>query len=384
MPALHGFHELAGSGPPQNCVVSGGGIEHFGIMKGRYANAMDPPGNFLVWALVISLLIHLLSFGVWKLGKGLGWWRNIELPQWMQLVPKSAVKPLAKKIPARLQATEQTPLLFVDVDPAMAAPEPPKNAKYYSSADSVASNPAKKIPSDIPLITGKQDKVLKTTEPLKPKAQPLQPSPPVPQKTEVAEAKAPVPEKPQTAEAKPLPKKSDVPGDLAMAKPRDKVIDKGGQAETQPTDPVPAPPKHTRPRTLAEALQHQGLQGEKMRQDGGVNHISLNGESSLDVKRTVLGDYDRDMIAAVDARWHALLADRETFVPGKVVLEFKLHTDGRITDMKVTSNEVTDLLSLICEQAVLDPAPFKPWPDKMRQEISAPRDVVFTFFYYNE
>jgi hypothetical protein len=332
---------------------------------------MDPPENLLLRALVISLLIHLLSFGVWKLGQGLGWWRQIELPQWMQFVRKSMVPSVARKIPPALQAARQTPLLFVDVDPALAVTEPPKNTKFYSSANSVASNPRKSVPSDMPLITGRQDKVIKTTEPAKSKAQPLQPSPPVPEKLQIAEAK-------------PLPKPSYSPGDLAMAKPQEKTVEKNGQAETQTGDALQIEARHTRPHTLAEVQQHQGLMGDKMRQEGGVNRISINGESSLDVRRSVLGEYDADFIAAVDSRWRQLLENQQATVPGKVVLEFKLHPDGRITDMKMTANEVSDLLGLICQQAVLDHGPYKPWPDKMRQELSDPREVVFTFYYYNE
>jgi hypothetical protein len=49
--------------------------------------------------------------------------------------------------------------------------------------------------------------------------------------------------------------------------------------------------------------------------------------------------------------------------------------------MKLLSSDVDELQSLICQQAVLDPAPFKPWPQKMRQVISDPRQVRFTFYY---
>ena len=69
-----------------------------------------------------------------------------------------------------------------------------------------------------------------------------------------------------------------------------------------------------------------------MRQDGGVNRLAI--EASVDAAKTVYGDYDRDFIDAVQARWDALLKNRQDDVAGKVVLEFNLHADGRITDMK--------------------------------------------------
>ena len=67
---------------------------------------------------------------------------------------------------------------------------------------------------------------------------------------------------------------------------------------------------------------------------------------------------------------------------GHVVLQFKLHHDGRITDMKVIENTVSETLSLICQKAVLDPAPFERWPTEMRQLNNGDvRSIQFTFFY---
>jgi hypothetical protein len=65
-----------------------------------------------------------------------------------------------------------------------------------------------------------------------------------------------------------------------------------------------------------------------------------------------------------------------------VVLELRLHPDGRITDMKMVQSEVSELMSDFCKQAIFDPAPFKPWPREMRLEIPTDyRDIQFTFYY---
>jgi hypothetical protein len=76
-----------------------------------------------------------------------------------------------------------------------------------------------------------------------------------------------------------------------------------------------------------------------------------------------------------------LLKNREDDVAGKVVLEFNLHSDGRISDMKREYSDVNELLSLICQQAVLDPALYKPWPPQMMAVIKDPRQIRFTFYY---
>jgi hypothetical protein len=104
----------------------------------------------------------------------------------------------------------------------------------------------------------------------------------------------------------------------------------------------------------------------------------------MDAMRTPYGDYDRDFIDAVRNRWYELLNNREYNVPGKVVLEFDLHPDGRVTGMSNSVNEVNLLLETFCESAVLDPAPYKPWTEQMRLLISNPRHLRFTFYYETE
>jgi len=67
---------------------------------------------------------------------------------------------------------------------------------------------------------------------------------------------------------------------------------------------------------------------------------------------------------------------------GRVVLQFLLNYDGRITEMKVLENTVTETLSLLCQKAVLDPAPFDKWPREMRLMVGEDfRRITFTFYY---
>jgi hypothetical protein len=132
---------------------------------------------------------------------------------------------------------------------------------------------------------------------------------------------------------------------------------------------------------LAEARERQGAPGERMRETGGVNMV--NKDPAVDAVQTEYGDYDRELVDAVDACWKHLLKDRQNLVAGTVMLEFNLHSDGRITDMKLVSSDVDELQALMCQQAVLDPARYKTWPAKMRAVLSDPRQVRFTFYYYN-
>ena len=67
---------------------------------------------------------------------------------------------------------------------------------------------------------------------------------------------------------------------------------------------------------------------------------------------------------------------------GKVVLEFHLNSNGKITEMKTTETEVGAVLAVICQRAVLDPSPYAEWPSDMMREIGRNyREVRFTFYY---
>ena len=88
-------------------------------------------------------------------------------------------------------------------------------------------------------------------------------------------------------------------------------------------------------------------------------------------------------VDAIQNRWYALLDERNYAAEsrGKVVLQFVLHPDGRVTDMTMPDNSSGEVLGYICQKAVLDPAPFPAWPIEMRRMIGENRQIQFTFYY---
>jgi outer membrane biosynthesis protein TonB len=258
-----------------------------------------------------------------------------------------------------VRALQETPLLFVETDPTQAPKDAPKNAKYYSSHNSVAANPDAQIDTDVPKIEGTQTHVPKAETTQQSKAMPLQPSPP---------------KNPSPAEAK--SKGGQKPGDLAMAKIAPNPDESRGENNDAPVI------AHQRPRTLAEARQQSAIAGQKVKQDGGVlrKHIS----ASFDAVGTPFGDYDARVIAAIQQRWYDLLSE-PAFArdrTGHVVVEFRMNYDGRISDMKVIESDVGDLLSYVCQAAIQDPQPYDRWPSDMRRVMNSDSRVVrFTFFY---
>ena len=331
-------------------------------------------GNTLARAFAISILVHFVGIAGVELGSQLGWWKMSLLPFTKSRVVDHAIKAeqqLQEQLRQALQQVPEAQLVFVEVDPAQAAQEAPKDARYYSSQNTVASNPD---PGEKPQprIDGQQEKVPKTFDTLKPAPQPVQPAPQLPK----TQTKAPTPEQ-KTAPQRPTPQeetkptREQQPGEtlLARAAPR-----------PQPQPPVEQP---RRPRTLAEAKAQKGIiEGQKSRQEGGVRRHSVG--MNLDVKATPFGSYDAMFIEAVQARWFNLLDEREFAggQSGKVVLEFRLNHDGRITSLRVVESDVDEILSWFCQRAILDPAPFRAFPSDLRRMLSHDyREVRFTFYY---
>jgi hypothetical protein len=322
----------------------------------------------LAVALAFSLLMHGVCYVTWRIAPA--------LKTFAMLVIQRALPDFARELkPAMPQTPTEPPIetamTFVEVDPALASAVPPKETKNYSTRNSVAVNPEPKK-AEAPKIDGTQTRMLRMMDNPKPKPVELQPTVPALSPTPAPKPEPPKPElKPEKPAEVEKPKPATPIGDLAMVKP---------EKRPEPSAPEPKP---QRPRTLREAAQRNpSLAGQKTLQEGGVprrGHISM-----VDAKSSAFGEYDYAFIRAVEQRWYQLLDDNQYLLDrqGKVALQFRLHFDGRISDMQVADNTVGDILSLLCQKAILDPAPFPKWPNAMRQAVRGDfRDVRFTFYY---
>ncbi len=403
-------------------------------LLGLWSSAARKP---VAASFAISLLFHGLLYGAYQAmpsaflaGKGIlsRWMAEISFfsakteQRHMDEIKQAANQKLLEEM---LRLQKEMPMTFVEVDPALAS-EPPKEARHYSTHDTVAANPNPQKETSKPKIDGQETRMARlydnpkpqpksTPQPLQPFIPPKQPDPPPPappapepppKETKPPEVRPDAkpdaksePPKPlevvsdrthEKAETKPdLKKPGGEPiGDLAMAKPPkteplNKAPGAGSPVAANPliTDPSP-PPRQNRPRTLAQAHQQNPLlAGRTMQQEGGVRN---RGRISIDAKGSPFGAYDAAFIAAVQERWYQLL-EKNTYMldrRGKVVLDFRLRFDGRIVDLSTSDNTVGDVLGLLCERAVRDPAPYARWPGDMRRMVGADyREVRFTFYY---
>jgi hypothetical protein len=375
----------------------------------------------LVVALLVSLAVHGVLYELYGAIKSIHWsgYNRVRAmltpkpgnfrPFLLDLFQKK--NPSAPKKAALQPAREMTvvieresPMSFLPVDPMQAAAEEPNNPKFYSDKNSLAANRDIKKESDQPNLDGKQTLIPFTMDVprqnLKP--EPIQAPQPRPPDKQAAEEKAPdtrltdlpEPQPKEVAEEKPKPKGGDTVGDLALARPADRKFPSDGQADAgqglgqnfvdRKTAEKAA--KLSRPRTLIEArarMQENAIAGQKMQQEGGVkNRVEI---SALDAKATPCGAYDAAIVAAIQQRWYDLL-DRCRYSGdkrGRVVLEFRLHANGRISNLTEAECTVGEFLSSLCQLAITDPAPYPKWPIEMQRLFGGDfRDVRFTFFYY--
>ena len=338
----------------------------------------------LAWAAVVAVLVHLLILLLWT-AAGV-WVRRApeQAPDWVknlvQPVAPMALKPMD---PTKDPAWEEVPLSFIEVDPALAVKDPPKDAKFYSAANAVSGQPvpSQKALKD-PEITGVQKTMPKTFDtakpsPAQPQSQPKQEEAPATPETAVNQQKK------EAQTPQPLGGVKD-PGETQLAKVDPKAVVDRPQEEKKSVEPQEAGAPRRKPiKRLAQAMEQKGIvRGEKMLQAGGSSRFSIS--PSFDVKSTPFGEYDLRMIAAVQERWWALLEERHYGLErtGKVVLKFRLHGDGSVSQMTTAETTVGETLSFTCEAAVMGAAPFGRWPSVLKAQALDPREITFTFHYY--
>jgi hypothetical protein len=117
--------------------------------------------------------------------------------------------------------------------------------------------------------------------------------------------------------------------------------------------------------------------------EGSLNNAGTvgggSGRLSVDVKNAPFGAYDAAFIRAVQERWFELLRDRGEHT-GVVTIKALLRSDGQIINLTRTNGDVPEEIAVLCERAMLEPAPYAPWPDEMRRLIGSDvREIEFKF-----
>ena len=378
-----------------------------------------------IWlTLVLSLVIHGLGLWLWTAVPNLFLRYRDQLPDWLRWALSSEQvlihPPELLKSEFRPRPDEyEIPLSFIEVDPALAVTEPPKDAQFQSTANTLAQNvTAPKPELNQPFIGGTQEKFPKLLDvdqpPLKAEAAPKDPAKveladtdreaqePKPTVPEPEPPKLVLPEPKPVAKVEPektIPEKPPVTppkGELELAMVKAAPVTPP-RSPTPPSKPREEPPtqvpqeeqKEQKPtrrkslKNLAQARQAKGvLVGDLMKQDGGVDRRGL---PSMPVKRGPMGDYGARMWAAVQERWYGTL-ETQKFAGefrGKVTVDFKLHPDGNVTEVEVKDDSADDgIYSMYCVAAIQLSASFGTWSNEMRTTYGPkPIECQCVFWY---
>lgn len=167
--------------------------------------------------------------------------------------------------------------------------------------------------------------------------------------------------------------------------------------DTRPPDPDPAeqiakvlPPTDTgfrrapttsrpAPGRLGDALRNleRYVQNETFHNtQGGVNDPGAT--IQFDTKGIDFGPWLRRFVAQVRRNWFVPYAAM-TF-HGRVVLQFNIHKDGRITDLAIVGPSEINAFNLAAQNAILGSNPTEPLPP----EYPDPQAFFTVTFYYNE
>lgn len=205
-------------------------------------------------------------------------------------------------------------------------------------------------------------------------------------------AAQPDPEKSPTRSALPKSAGEDAEA-LRLAQARPRAIDQPDSSESKgeagtssvAVSPVPvAVAPQPRPQPIASATPRAslptGTSGLLLRNPVGVGRAGM---LALDARFSSYGDYSQRMLEAIQASWWSLIerARFDDFAAGYVIVRFRIHRDGTVTDAEVIASTVPTLAALTCKDAVALPAPYDAWRADMVAMLGDDESVTITFHY---
>ncbi|WP_269522941.1 hypothetical protein [Coraliomargarita parva] len=141
----------------------------------------------------------------------------------------------------------------------------------------------------------------------------------------------------------------------------------GGQPEARPMP-------RERPRLSPELITGPLLDSR--------GSASRRGAIALDATFSEFGEYEQQFYAALQVGWYQEIDFFQPIDTGaKVLVEFTLHMDGKITEVKVLHSTASTIATTICENAIVKRSPFRPWTKEMVEVFGEKRTLRVMFNY---
>lgn len=109
----------------------------------------------------------------------------------------------------------------------------------------------------------------------------------------------------------------------------------------------------------------------------------MQGDNSPAAMATELGKYKQYLYGVVGSYWYPDINQHfGTIGVGMVHIQFTVHSDGTLTDVIILEGGNLEILKGISKNALVAPAPFKPFSDAMIKEVGDSYTDDFTFSVY--
>lgn len=141
----------------------------------------------------------------------------------------------------------------------------------------------------------------------------------------------------------------------------------GGSVDAKPTP-------RERPRLAPELLTGPIMNSQRS--------ASRRGSLAIDATFSEFGEYEQQFYAAIQTGWYQEI---EFFQPidtaSRVHIRLNIHSDGKVTEVKAVDTTAGEIATFICERAITERSPFRPWTQEMVKVFGDKRTLNIMFHY---
>ena len=112
------------------------------------------------------------------------------------------------------------------------------------------------------------------------------------------------------------------------------------------------------------------------------------GSLAIECKLHPYGVYLQQMLKSIEEQWGQLVRGSISYIrkeklPGKITLQFKLTSEGQVTELRrIDLLPINSLATDLCRQAISSRSPFGKWSQEMIHDLGDSDIVTISFIYH--
>jgi hypothetical protein len=109
---------------------------------------------------------------------------------------------------------------------------------------------------------------------------------------------------------------------------------------------------------------------------------SQQGKIAIDATFSEFGEYEQQFFAPVLLGWYQEIDFYQPIdISARVLVSLTMRADGSVTEVKAIESNATEVAKMICEKAISDRSPFRPWTKEMIEVFGQKRTLRVLFLY---